>query len=113
MNPTYEVFHEEYHVAYKQFYDEVLAETTEPFEMQQKFQEKYATDRHLIDCYPEPIRAPRVSSVHSLVLGDVPAEISLQGYLSRPGRAARRASIRRGLGEKSGRCPRNGARNLW
>ncbi len=51
MNPTYEIFHEEYHVAYQQFYDEVLAETTEPFEMQQKFQEKYAKDEYLIDCY--------------------------------------------------------------
>ena len=51
MNPTYEIFHEEYHVAYKMFYDEVLAETTEPFEMQQKFQEKYAKDEYLIDCY--------------------------------------------------------------
>ncbi len=51
MNPTYEIFHEEYHVAYKRFYEEVLSETTEPFEMQRKFQEKYATDDYLIDCY--------------------------------------------------------------
>jgi hypothetical protein len=51
MNPTYEIFHEEYHVAYKMFYEEVLADTTEPFEMQQKYQEKYAKDEYLIDCY--------------------------------------------------------------
>ena len=51
MNPTYEIFHEEYHVAYKMFYEEVLADTTEPFEMQRKYQEKYAKDEYLIDCY--------------------------------------------------------------
>ncbi len=51
VNPTFEIFHEEYHVAYKKFYEEVLAETTEPFEMQQKFQEKFALDPYLIDCY--------------------------------------------------------------
>ena len=51
LNPTYEIFHEEYHVAYRQFYDEVLSETTEPFAMQEKFQEKYARDPYLIDCY--------------------------------------------------------------
>ena len=51
MNPTFEIFHEEYHVAYKMFYDEVLSDTTEPFEMQQKYQEKYAKDEFLIDCY--------------------------------------------------------------
>ncbi len=51
MNPTYEIFHEEYHVAYKMFYDEVLEDTTEPFEMQQKYQKKYAKDEYLIDCY--------------------------------------------------------------
>lgn len=51
MNPTFEIFHEEYHVAYKMFYDEVLSDTTEPFEMQQRYQEKYAKDEFLIDCY--------------------------------------------------------------
>ena len=51
LNPVYEIFHEEYHVAYQRFYEEVLADTTEPFEMQQKYQEKYATDAYLRDCY--------------------------------------------------------------
>ena len=51
LNPTFERFHEEYHVAYKLFYDEVLAETTDPFEMQKKFQTRYAHDPYLIDCY--------------------------------------------------------------
>jgi hypothetical protein len=46
-----EVFHHEYHVAYRLFYDEVLAATQDPFEMQRKFQEKYAFDPHLRDCY--------------------------------------------------------------
>ena len=51
LNPTFEVFHDEYHVAYKMFYDEVLSQTTDPFEMQRDFQEKYAYHPHLIDCY--------------------------------------------------------------
>ena len=51
LNPVFEVFHEEYHVAYERFYREVLAETSEPFEMRERFQEKYARDPYLIDCY--------------------------------------------------------------
>ena len=51
LNPALEVFHEEYHVAYKKFYEEVLPATTDPFEMKELFQEKYARDPYLIDCY--------------------------------------------------------------
>jgi hypothetical protein len=51
LNPTFEVFHPEYHVAYQQFYEEVLAATTDPFEMRLRFQEKYAADPRLVDCY--------------------------------------------------------------
>ena len=51
LNPTYEVFHEEYHVAYRKFWDEVLPETTDPFEMRNHFQDRFAHDPHLIDCY--------------------------------------------------------------
>ena len=51
LNPTIEVFHEEYHVAYRRFYDEVLVQTTDPLELQRDFQENYANDPHLIDCY--------------------------------------------------------------
>ena len=51
LNPVFEIFHEEYHVAYKKFYDEVLPVTTDPFEMQERFQEQFARDPHLIDCY--------------------------------------------------------------
>ena len=51
LNPTFEVFHDEYHVAYRRFYDEVLAATADPFEMHRRFQEKFATDPDLIDCY--------------------------------------------------------------
>jgi len=51
INPAFERFHSEYHVAYKKFYEEVLSETTDPFEMQEKFQERFATDPYLIDCY--------------------------------------------------------------
>jgi len=38
-------------VPYRQFYEEVLLETADPFEMQNSFQEKYAHDPFLIDCY--------------------------------------------------------------
>ncbi len=51
LNPTFEVFHEEYHVAYKKFYDEVLSVTKDPFEMQENFQESFARDPFLVDCY--------------------------------------------------------------
>jgi hypothetical protein len=51
MNPVDEVFHPEYHVAYRLFYDEVLPATTDPFVMQKIYQDKYAFDPHLRDCY--------------------------------------------------------------
>jgi len=51
LNPCFEVFHERYHVAYRRFYDEVLRETTDPFEMQERFQESFARDPELIDAY--------------------------------------------------------------
>ena len=51
MNPVFEIFHPEYHVAYEKFWNEVLPETHDPFEMQSHFQEKFARDPHLIDCY--------------------------------------------------------------
>lgn len=51
LNPVFERFHHEYHVAYKKFWEEVLPETTDPFEMQKNFQEKFAYDPYLIDCY--------------------------------------------------------------
>ena len=51
LNPVFEVFHKEYHVPYKKFYDEVLPVTPDPFEMKERFQEEYAHDPYLIDCY--------------------------------------------------------------
>jgi len=51
LNPVFEVFHDEYHVAYRKFYEEVLPVTTDPFEMKEMFQEKYARDPYLIECY--------------------------------------------------------------
>ena len=51
LNPVFEIFHEEYHVAYRRFYEEVLPVTTDPFEMQEQFQERFARDPYLIDCY--------------------------------------------------------------
>lgn len=51
LNPVFEVFHPEYHVAYERFWNEVLVETADPFEMQAAFQEDFARDPALIDCY--------------------------------------------------------------
>jgi len=51
LNPVFEFFHPEYHVAYRRFYDEVLPATKDPFEMQANFQEKFAQDPELVDCY--------------------------------------------------------------
>lgn len=51
LNPTFEVFHPEYHVAYRRFYDEVLSATTDPFEMQKRFQESFARDPELVAAY--------------------------------------------------------------
>ncbi len=51
LNPVFEVFHPLYHVAYKKFYDEVLPVTTDPAAMQQQFQEQFARDPNLVDCY--------------------------------------------------------------
>jgi hypothetical protein len=51
LNPVFEIFHEEYHVAYKKFYEDVLAATADPFEMKERFQEQYARDPYFIECY--------------------------------------------------------------
>ncbi len=51
LNPVFEVFHDEYHVAYRKFYEEVLPATADPAEMRERFQEEYARDPYLIDCY--------------------------------------------------------------
>lgn len=51
LNPVDEVFHPEYHVAYKRFYEEALVETTDPFELQSQFQTKFAEDPDLVDAY--------------------------------------------------------------
>ena len=51
LNPVEEVFHPEYHVAYKRFYEEALAETTDPFELHERFQKPFAEDPALIDAY--------------------------------------------------------------
>ena len=51
LNPTFEFFHPEYHVAYRRFYDRVLPATKDPFVMQSEFQEQFATDPELIECY--------------------------------------------------------------
>ncbi|HUP19779.1 MAG TPA: lactate racemase domain-containing protein [Gemmatimonadota bacterium] len=51
LNPVFEVFHPRYHAAYKRFWDEVLPETSDPFEMRDGFQEAFARDPFLVDAY--------------------------------------------------------------
>ena len=51
LNPVFEFFHPQYHAAYRRFYDEVLRETADPFEMRERFQEKFARDPDLVDAY--------------------------------------------------------------
>ncbi len=51
LNPGFEIFHHEYHVPYRKFFEEVLAVTADPFKMKELFQEQYAHDPYLIDCY--------------------------------------------------------------
>jgi len=51
LNPVMDFFHPEYHVAYRKFYDEVLAATHDPYEMQAQFQDRFARDPQLVDAY--------------------------------------------------------------
>lgn len=51
LNPVFEVFHPEYHVAYERFWEEVLPATTDPVGMHQRFQEQFAFDETLRDAY--------------------------------------------------------------
>ena len=51
LNPVFEIFHPEYHVPYQRFYEEVLAATKDPFVMKAEFQERYARDEYLRQCY--------------------------------------------------------------
>ena len=49
-HPTYREFNPVHHPSYIDFYEEVLAETTDPVEMQDRFERRYAEDdwyRHL------------------------------------------------------------------
>lgn len=51
LNPVNEVFHDRYHAAYRRFWDEVLPATSDPFEMREGFQERFARDPELVDAY--------------------------------------------------------------
>ena len=61
-----------------QFYKEVLSETTDPFEMRNNFQEKYARDPNPDRLLPQQICVSRVSSIYGLVLGNLCVEVSVQ-----------------------------------
>ena len=51
LNPVYEIFHPQYHVAYSRFFEEVLPVTKDPFEIQEQFQEQFAHDSELQNAY--------------------------------------------------------------
>jgi len=51
LNPVFEVFHPEYHVAYERFWNQVLPATTDPVAMHERFQEQFAFDEGLRDAY--------------------------------------------------------------
>ena len=51
LNPVFEVFHDPNHAAYKSFSEEVLPATTDPIEMRDNLQEKFARDPGLVDAY--------------------------------------------------------------
>jgi lactate racemase len=50
-HPTTWEFHQVHHPSYVDFFDEVLAETTDPATIEQKFEEQYATDPWYIHLY--------------------------------------------------------------
>ena len=50
-HPTPWEFHQVHHPSYVDFFDEVLAETTDPATIEQKFEEQYATDPWYIHLY--------------------------------------------------------------
>ena len=105
LNPVFERFHPEYHVAYRRFFEEVLPVTTDPFEMQDLFQEKFARDPELRDAYRNRWGPPRFPSFHRLVLGHLSAEVLIRSDTGGSPRWPHCQTARRFLGFLSGGCP--------
>ena len=67
-HPTYRDFHPVHHPSYIDFFDEVLADTTDPAVMSEKWEKRYAEDEWYRHLYRTG-NAYRRSSVLRLVLG--------------------------------------------
>ena len=78
LNPVFEHFHPEYHAAYSRFFEEVLPVTTDPFEMQDLFQEKFARDPQLRDAYRNRWAHHGFHPFTRLVLGHLSPEILIR-----------------------------------
>ena len=112
LNPTFEVFHEEYHVAYRRFFDEVLAQTTDPFEMRRDFQEKYARDPYLIDCYRDKFAYHGFHPFTVWYWATYPLKYLSKVILVGPKDDRGRQKIGRGLGERRRSRAGNGKGDL-
>ena len=67
-HPTPWAFHPVHHPSYIDFFEQVLAETTDPLEIEAKYEESFATDPWYIHLYRTSLRLPRRPSVLHVVL---------------------------------------------
>ncbi len=67
-HPTPWEFHPVHHPSYIDFFEQVLAETTDPLEIEAKYEESFATDPWYIHLYRTTLRLPRRPPVLHVVL---------------------------------------------
>ena len=68
-HPTLPDFNPVHHPSYIDFYEQVLADTTDPHEMSKKWEERYAYDDWYRHLYRTSLRLPRRAPVLHVVLG--------------------------------------------
>ena len=68
-HPTRWEFHPVHHPSYIDFFEQVLAETTDPLEIEKKFEEDFATDPWYIHLYRNSYAYHGVHAVLHVVLG--------------------------------------------
>ena len=68
-HPTPWEFHPVHHPSYLDFFEQVLTETTDPVEIEAKFEEDFATDPWYIHLYRQVLRLPRGPPLLHVVLG--------------------------------------------
>ena len=68
-HPVTREFHPVHHPSYVDFYEEVLSETTDPVEIEQRFEKSYAEDEWYRHLYRTSLRLPRRAPVLHVVLG--------------------------------------------